>query len=160
MRRVEIIVRDLSPPWIKIIGILIFLATAFKIVTMTFFDVNPFVYLISLGIAIAIWTGKEVVLIDYDNGKIAEGFRILGLTRLDWVKFSGIEKIYINSVQSSETFYHLTRTLNIRHQAYKAFLKTSEGNKICIGIHANKGRLMQKIHLHNETIGAEIFDNT
>ena len=160
MNKLEIKIKDLSPLWVKVISVVIFMATAYKIITLTFFDVSPVVYLVLNGIAVAIWTGKELVIIDYENSVVGEGFRLLGITYLDKTKFSGLEKIYINSVRSSETFRHLTRSIDIHHHNYKAFLKTVEGEKICVGIDTDKDELIIRLKKYNEVLNVDIFDNT
>jgi len=160
MNKLEIKIKDLSPLWVKVISVIIFLATAYKIVTLTFFDVSPVVYLVMNGIAITIWTGKELVIIDYENSVVGEGFRILGITHLDKTKFSGLEKIYINSVRSAQTFQHITGSINIHHKHYKAFLKTFEGEKICVGIDSDKDELITRLKKYNEVLKIDIFDTT
>jgi hypothetical protein len=160
MRRIEITKKNISPVWLKIIGILIFMATLYKIFAQSFLEVNLFVYLAFNTVAIAIWTGKEIVVIDLENNVIAEGFRILGVTYLDRTKFSGVEKLFINRVNSSEIFRHLTRTINIRHENYKAFLKTKEGVKICVGVDTDKENLIGKLKGYNLVLKTNIFDNT
>ena len=160
MKKIEIIRKDLAPLWIKIVGVLIVLATVYKIVTNTFFDVNPLVYLIMNTIAIASWTAKEVVIIDVKNGEIGEGIKILGFGRFDWVKFSGIEKIFINRTNSAETFRHLMNTIDVHHVNYKAFLKTNEGEKICVGISGDKDELIQRLKRYNVELKTTIFDSS
>lgn len=160
MNKIEIVKKDLSPLWIKIVGVLIFLATAYKMVTMTFFQVNPLVYIILNLMAVAIWTGKEIVTIDTRNGEIGNGFRMMGLSYLDKTKFSGIEKVFIKKVRTLETFRHMATTTDIRHEHYKAFLKTNEGKKICIGIHTDKDKLINRLKEYNKDLKTTIFDNT
>jgi hypothetical protein len=160
MERIEIIKKDISPLWIKIVGATIFLATIYKIVSLTFFDVSPLVYLIMNLIAVVIWTGKEVVVVDFAKQEIGEGFRILGLTHLDRTKFSGLEKIFINRVHTGETFRHLTRTMDIHHVNFKAFLKTTNGDKICVGIHRDKEVLIRRLRQYNARLRTSIFDTT
>src|SRR5688572_10740048 len=160
MKQTEIVRKDLSPLWIKIISVIIVLATIYKVVTLTFLDVNPIVYIITNAIAIAIWTGKDIVVIDAGKNRIGEGFRIMGFSHLDWISYSGVEKIFINTTNETETFRHLTRTIDINHRGYKAFLKTNEGEKICVGISSDKDKLIKQLKQYNRSIGAEIFDNT
>ncbi|HEY3387108.1 MAG TPA: hypothetical protein VGK46_11400 [Saprospiraceae bacterium] len=160
MKRVEIIRKDISPLWIKIIGVLVVFAIIYKIVTLTFLEVNPIVYVVSIAVAIAIWTGKEIVIVDLLSGQLGEGFKIAGFTYLNWTKFSGLEKIYINSTSSSETFRHLTRTIDIKHGQFKAYLKTLEGSKICIGISTDKDKMIKQLQKFNAELNTTIFDNT
>jgi hypothetical protein len=84
MKQIEIIRKDIAPLWIKIISVIIVLATIYKVVTLTFLDVNPIVYIITNSIAIAIWTGKDIVVIDAEKNRIGEGFKVMGFNRLDW----------------------------------------------------------------------------
>ena len=160
MKQIEIIKRDLAPVFLKIIGVIIVLATIYKIVTMTFFEVSPIVYIITNAIALAIWTGKEIVIIDPEKKKIGAGFKIVGFIYLSWTHYSGVEKIFINTTNETETFRHLTRTIDINHRGYKAFLKTNEGEKICVGISTDKDKLIKQLKLYNISLGTEIFDNT
>lgn len=160
MERIEIIKKDISPLWIKIVGATIFLATIYKIVSFTFFDVGPLVYLIMNLIALGIWTGKEIVIVDFAKQEIGEGFRILGLTHLDKTRFSGLEKIFINRVHTGEIFRHLTRTMDIHHENFKAFLKTTGGDKICIGMHRDKEVLIRRLRQYNARLRTTILDTT
>ena len=160
MKRVEIIKKDIAPLWIKIIGATILLATIYNIVSLTFFNVSLLVYLIMNLIAVAIWTGKEIVVVDFERNEIGEGFRILGFTHVEKSKFSGIEKIFINRVHTGETFRHLATTTNIHHVNYKAFLKTNEGEKICVGIHRDKDELIMRLKKYNAGLRTTILDTT
>lgn len=160
MRRIEIIRKDLAPAWIKIIGVLIVIATIYKIVTHTFFGVSPLVYIISNLIAVAAWTAKDIVIIDGEKREVGEGFKVLGFGHFDWTKYSGIEKIFINRTNSAQTFRHLTRTIDIHHTDYKAFLKTYEGDKICVGISKDKDQLIKRMKEYNTDLKTTIFDST
>jgi len=160
MKQIEIIKKDLAPAWIKIVGVLFVLATIYKIVTMTFFNVGLLVYATTNALAVVIWTGKQIVVIDLEKNRIGEGIKILGLKYLDWVKYSGVEKIFINSTSETETFRHLTRTIDINHHSYKAFLKTNEGEKVCVGISTDKEKLIKQLKQYNSSLRTEIFDNT
>jgi len=160
MKQIEIIKKDLSPVWIKLIGVIIVLATIYKIATMTFLDVSPIVYIITNAIAVGAWTGKEIVVIDTAKNRIGEGFKIMGFIRLDWINYSGVERIFINSTSATETFRHLTRTIDINHHSYKAFLKTNEGEKVCVGVSSEKEKLIKQLKQYNISLRTEIFDNT
>jgi hypothetical protein len=78
MKRVLVIKKDLSPTWVKIVGVMIFLATLYKIVSLTFFTVGLHVYLIMNLIAVVIWVIKKVLVVDMDKREIREGFWIFG----------------------------------------------------------------------------------
>ena len=160
MEKLEIIRKDISPLWVKIISVLIFMATLYKIVTLTFFDVSPLIYIILNTIAIGIWTAKEIVSIDFDKRLIGEGIRVFGLTYVTKNKFSGFEKVFVNKIKLTETFRPMTRTIDIHHEAYKAFLKTNEGHKFCIGDNTDKDDLIKKLKKYNEKLNTELFDNT
>lgn len=160
MKRIEIIKRDVAPVWVKIIGILIVMATIYKMVTFTFFGVNPLVYIISNALVVGAWTAKEIVVIDVERKEVGEGYKVIGLRHLDWIKYSGIEKVFINKTNSTETFRHLTRTIDIDHTNYKAFLKTNEGAKICIGISDDKDNLINQLKQYNVALRTTIFDST
>lgn len=160
MKKLVIIKKDLSPIWVKIIGVLIFLATIYKIVSLTFFDVGLHVYFILNLIAVIIWTGKKIVVIDMERQEIGEGFRIFGIAYLDKYKFSALEKIFINRVNATQTFVHLTRSMDIHHVLYKAFLKTVEGEKICIAEYTNKDKLIAGLNKYNSVLKTDIFDNS
>ncbi len=160
MTRLEIVRKPLSPVWLKIIASLILLATIYKIISLTFFDVSLVTYLILNLIALIIWTGQEIVVIDFDGHKIKDGFRILGLTYLETTVFNGCERIFINKVKTAETVRHLATTIDVHHERYKAFLKTTDGDKICIGVSRNKEELITKIKLYNSHLRTMIIDNT
>jgi hypothetical protein len=95
-----------------------------------------------------------------ENELILEGFKILGLKYLDKTKYSGLEKIYINRVDTSETFRHLTRSIDIQHENYKAFLKTQDGNKYWIGVNSDKDKLINRLKSHNKILMTNIYDNS
>lgn len=160
MKRVLVIKKDLSPTWVKIVGVMIFLATLYKIVSLTFFTVGLHVYFIVNLIAVVIWVIKKVLVVDMDKQEIREGFWIFGNIYLDKYKFPGLEKIFINRVNSVQTFRQLTRTIDIHHQHYKAFLKTADGEKICIGEDADKDKLIAEVKAHNTVLKTVIFDNS
>ena len=160
MRSVLVIKKDLSPTWVKIIGVMIFLATLYKIISLTFFTVGLHVYLIMNLLAVVIWVVKKFLVVDMDNREIREGFWILGNIYLDKYKFTGLEKIFINRVNSVQAFRQLTRTIDIHHQHYKAFLKTADGEKICIGEDADKDKLIAEVKAYNTVLKTVIFDNS
>jgi hypothetical protein len=160
MKKIEIHKKDLSPLWIKIIGALVVLATLYKIVTLTFFEVNILIYILFNALAIVSLVGKEVVVIDFQKKEIGEGYKVFELRYLTKTRFSGIEKIFINRVHLAETFWHMGGTMDIRHVRYKAFLKTTERDKICIGISADKEALIENLKSHNRNLRTTIIDNT
>jgi hypothetical protein len=160
MEKLEIVRKDVSPLSLKIVSILIFTATAYKVITLTFFDINPFIYIVLNAIAVGIWTAKEIIIIDFGKRLIGEGIRVFGMTYVTNNKFSGFEKVFINKIKLTETFRPLTRTIDIHHEAYKAFLKTHEGHKFCIGDSTDKDDLIKKLKKYNEKLNTEIFDNT
>ncbi|HEY8935111.1 MAG TPA: hypothetical protein VIM65_07815 [Cyclobacteriaceae bacterium] len=160
MKQFEIVRKDLAPLQFKFFGILIFLAINYKILTFSFYNVNPLVFIIGTLIAFAIWTAKDILIIDFENNQIKEGFKILGLSYTDKMRFSGFEKIFINKVNTNETFRPLTRTITIHHENYKAFLKTYEGDKYWIGINSDKDKLIKRLKTLNENLKTEIYDYT
>jgi hypothetical protein len=160
MKTAVTIKKDISPIWVKVIGSMIFLATIYKIVSLTFLDVSLHTYLIMNLIATAIWTGKKIVVIDINKMEIGEGFGFFGIVHLDKYKFSGLEKIFINRVNTAETFTHLARTIDIHHDNYKAFLKTVDGEKICIREHTDKEILIAELMSYNVVLKTAIFDTS
>lgn len=131
---------------------LIFLATLYKVVSLTFFDVGLHIYLILNLIAVLIWAGKKIIVVDMDRQEIGEGFGIFGINYLDKDNFSALEKIFINRVNTAETFTQLTRTIDIQHEYYKAFLKTVEGEQICIDEHADKDKLIASLRAYDTVL--------
>ena len=160
MGQFEIVRKDIAPMQFKFLGILIVLATNYKILTWTFFEINPLVFIFSNLFAVAIWSAKDILLIDFDSNEVKEGFKIFGLSHTDKTKFSGLEKIYINKISTGETFRQLTRTMTIHHQSYKAFLKTSEGEKYWISVDSDKDKLIDKLKAINKNLKTEIYDYT
>ncbi len=160
MRQLEIVRKDLAPGQLKIFGVLIVLATNYKLLTFTFHEVNPAIFIVGNLVAFAIWSAKDIMVIDFDKNVIGEGFKIFGLRYTDKTKFSTIEKIYINSVNTGETFRQLTRTMSIHHEGFKAFLKTIEGDKFWIAMNTDKDKLIRRLKKYNTTIMTEIYDNT
>lgn len=156
----EIKVKDLAPLELKVFSVLVILAVNYKILTFTFDDVSPITYIICIAIAVGTWTIKSVVVVDQEKRIVGEGFKIAGLRYLSKYKFSEIEKVFVNSVSSGTTFRHLTRTMEIHHHTYKAYLKTVEGDKFCIAINADKDKLMGALQKYNQYIKTSIVDNT
>lgn len=146
--------------WLKIISVMIFSATLYSIVTLSILEINPLVLIICNTLAVAIWTAKEVVIIDFDKRVIGEGFRILGMTYLDKLNFSGIEKIFINRISAKATLVHVTGSRDYHTVFYKAFLKTNEGDKVVVGVSADKEKLIRRLLEYNRVINTTIFDTT
>ncbi|MEO8472530.1 MAG: hypothetical protein ABI477_10055 [Chryseolinea sp.] len=161
LRPIEINVRHLSPLWLKFIGLLIFLPANYKLITFSFSEINPFLLIVLNVIAFSIWTGREIVILDFDNRQIKEGYKILGLVvNADTYKFTGIEKMYVNRILTAQTVYQLSTSSTIHDQIYKAFLKTDEGDKFCIGQMRDKDKLIKALKRYNQTIKSTIIDNT
>jgi len=160
MGELEIVRKDMAPLQLKFFGVLIVLATNYKMLTWTFFDVNPLVFVFGNLFAVCIFTAKDILLINFDHGQIGEGFKILGFRYTDKTTFTGIEKIFINKVKTGETFRQMTRTMTIHHDNYKAFLKTSEGDKYWISVHSNKDKLIHKLKIISTDLNTEIYDYT
>jgi hypothetical protein len=158
MGQFEIVRKDIAPLQFKFFGILVVLATNYKVFTWTFWDINPLIFVFGNLFAFAIWSAKDILVIDFDNGQIREGFKILGLSHTDKTKFSGFEKIFINKINTSQTFRQLTRTMTIRDENYKAFLKTHEGDKYWVGINDDKDKLIANLRILNENLKTEIYD--
>lgn len=157
---IEIVTKDISPLWLKFIAVLIFVATNIKFVTLTFNEVNPLVFIIFNLIAFSIWTGREVVIIDLKNKMIKEGYKVLGILRTDKYQYTGIEKIFVNRVLTSQSFYRLATETRVHDEVYKAFLKTDDGEKFCIGEKRDKDELIKLLKGYNRSIKTIIIDNT
>ena len=160
MRQFEIVRRDIAPIQFKVFAVLIVLATNYKILTWTFFDTNPLIFIIGNFVSFVILSAKDILVVDFDRKQIKEGFKILGLRHTDKTNFSGLEKIFINKINTSQAFRHLTRTMTIRDEMYKAFLKTDEGDKYWIGIDRDKDKLIKRLKVINEDLTTEIYDYT
>jgi hypothetical protein len=111
--------------------------------------------------AIAAWTMNKIVSIDFANKKIGEGVGIFGLRSLNWRKYNEIEKIFINSVNVvGQDVYSLPWSVTWKDKLYKAFLKTTDGEKILLMVNSDKDLILKKINDYNKIIGTKIFDNT
>ncbi|HTE33830.1 MAG TPA: hypothetical protein VK666_25790, partial [Chryseolinea sp.] len=104
MRRFEIIRKDIAPMQFKFLAVLIILATNYKVLTWTFLDTNPLVFIFGNLLALIILTAKDILVVDFDNSQIKEGFKVLGLRHTDKTEFSGLEKIFINKINTSQEF--------------------------------------------------------
>src|SRR5690348_5679239 len=93
MNEFEIVRKDIAPVQFKFLGILIVLATNYKFLTFSFYEVNPFIFIIGNALAFAIFTAKDILIIDFKNKQIKEGFKVYGLRNTDKTAFSGLEKI-------------------------------------------------------------------
>jgi len=160
MRRFEIIRKDIAPMQFKFLAVLIFIATDFKVLTWAFLDTNPLVFIFGNLLALIILTAKDILVVDFDNSQIKEGFKVLGLRHTDKTEFSGLEKIFINKINTSQEFRQIANTMTIYDETYKAFLKTNEGDKYWIAINRDKDKLIKRLRVINENLKTEIYDYT
>lgn len=110
----------------RTMGVIIFLFTAFQLYEENIHGRGILIYILFNLLAVSFWIAKEIVLIDIHKKRIGEGIKVLGLRRMNWIKYSGIEKIYINSVKTvGEDIYSLPNKVTIRDRIYKAFIKTT-----------------------------------
>jgi hypothetical protein len=159
-KQLKIKVKDLAALEFKVFSVLVILATNYKIVTLTYHEVSPWTFGICNILAIAVWTAREIVIIDFETQTIKEGFTVLWINFVSKSRYSGFEKIFINSVATSGVFRHIAGEKTIRDKGYKAFLKTYEGEKFCIAVQRDKDTLMEKLGEYNRLIGTEVVDNT
>lgn len=154
MKKLEIRIGDLAHPTLKIICVLVFIFAVYKLITLSIAGIVLSV------IAVAIWTAKEIVVVDFDKGIIGEGYWILGVTSLEKTEFSEIEKVFINRIKATSRLNHLAGSTDYTHYIYKAFLKTIEGEKIEIAVGADKEKMIKKLKGYNKTLKTVIIDTT
>lgn len=160
MNELEIIRKDMAPVQFKVLGILIVLATNYKVLTFTFYEVNPWIFIIGNAVAFAVFTAKDILIIDFKNKQIREGFKVYGLRSTDKTAFSGLEKIFINKIKTSRNFNQMTRSMTIYDEHYKAFLKTFEGDKYWVAENSDKDKLINRLRSLNEELKVEIYDTS
>ena len=104
---------------------------------------------------------NEIVVVDFDKRIISEGMSYFGLQNLQHhYRFSGFEKIFINTT-AKQKLLNTRVAANMMHTTlYKAFVKTLEGDKICIGVDMRKERLIKKISNVRAIFYVPVFDNT
>ena len=97
--------------------------------------------------------------IDISEKRIGEGVKIFGLKRISWTRYSEIEKIYINSVNTvGEDIYSLPNKVTVRDTIFKAFIKTTNGDKIFLMAGSDKDLLLKKLNELNIKIKTIIID--
>jgi hypothetical protein len=110
-------------------------------------------------LGVSFWIAKEIVLIDISEKRMGEGFKVFGLRQINWIKYSGIEKIYINSVKTvGEDIYSLPNKVTVRDKVYKAFLKTTNGDKLVLIVDNDKDLLLKKLNELNKNLKTQIID--
>jgi len=142
-------------------GVIIFVYTVSQLIAGNVYGYGiPFFILFNL-LAISFWTAKDILKIDLTNKRIGEGFKVFCLKRLNWIKYSDIEKIYINSVNTAgQDQYSLPWSVTVRDKVYKAFLKTTDGHKLLLTVARDKGLMLKRLNQFNETLRTQIFDTS
>jgi len=140
-------------------GVIIFLFTAFQLYVGNIHGLGILIYILFNLLAVSFWIAKEIVLIDITEKRIGEGINVLGLRRMNWIKYSGIEKIYINSVKTvGEDIYSLPNKVTIRDRVYKAFIKTTNGDKLLLIVDNDKESLFKRLNELNAKLKTQIID--
>ena len=154
MNKIVIRTGDLAHPTLKIICILIFLFSVYKLINLSVLG------LVLSVVAVGLWTAREIVVVDFHKKIIGEGHWILGLSSLEKTRFSELEKIFINRVKSTTRMNHLIGSADITDYVYKAFLKTAEGEKFEIATGSDKDKVIRKLKEYNKVLKTVIIDST
>jgi len=142
-------------------GVSIFLITAFQLYAGNIHGLGILIYVLFNLLAVSFWIAKEIVLIDIPGKRIGEGIKVLGLRRMNWLNYSGIEKIYINSVERvGEDIFSLPNNVTIRDRIYKAFIKTTNGDKLLLSVDNDKDLLFKKLNKLNKKLDTIIIDQS
>jgi hypothetical protein len=145
----------------RTVGVIILVFTLLQLKNGNVHGIRIFAYLFFNLLALTFWITYEIVHIDFAKRQIGEGFKIFGMTRLVWKKYTGIEKIFINSINTvGHDYSRFPWTITVRDKFYKAFLKTADGDKIFLLAGHNKDKLLTKLKTYNQTINTEIIDNS
>lgn len=152
--------KDLAPLQFKIFALLSGIAINYKILTFTFYEVDWIVFFMGAFAALAIWTSHNVIVIDREKQYLGEGFVILGIRYIAKTPYTAIEKIFVNKIKLRETFRPSTRTIEIHHEVYKAFLKTTDGNKFWIAEDTDKRELFKRLQELNRSLQTQLIDST
>lgn len=140
-------------------GFIIFLFTGIQLYDGNIQGLGILIYILFNLLAVSFWIAKEIVHIDIPGRRIGEGVKILGVRRMNWVKYSGIEKIYINSVKTvGEEIYSLPIKVTVRDRVYKAFIKTTNGDKLLLMVDNDKALLLKKLNEINRELKTQIID--
>lgn len=140
-------------------GFIIFLFTGIQLYDGNIQGLGILIYILFNLLAVSFWIAKEIVHIDAPGRRIGEGVKILGVRRMNWVKYSGIEKIYINSVKTvGEDIYSLPIKVTVRDRVYKAFIKTTNGDKLLLMVDNDKVLLLKKLNRINGELKTQIID--
>lgn len=132
----------------KVLCIMIIMATNVRLLFYQIVDTVIVIrFLVCVIISVLLWSLKSFVYIDLDNKKISEGYSVLGLRLITTYKatFTEIEKMYVNYITSGWTSDSLGYTEGKTPPMYKAFLKTSEGDKFCVAVGASKREVMARV---------------
>ena len=110
---------------------------------------EPLSIFISMGIATilpAIWFASNLLIIDHEKKEIFDGIWTIGLKFGKPTPYSGIEKIFINRVKTSQTMYSLSNQKNIvTDHEYRAYLKLDSGTKYYLISHPLEERVEEKV---------------
>lgn len=102
---------------------------------------------------IIVWMANDFIVIDTKKRRIIEGYSFfwLRILPIKSYEYSSLEKIFVNEVDG---YFAGSRP------RYKAFLKTTEGDKFEIAVGSTKQRVMAKASAINAVLHTEIVDNT
>ena len=145
----------------RTMGVIILLFTAHQLYEKNIHGLGILVYVSLNLLAVSFWTAKEIVHIDISEKRIGDGFKLFGLRRINWIKYSQIEKIYINSVKTVGTdIYSLgpNNPVTVRDRVFKSFIKTSDGDKVFLIVEHDKDLLLNKLNKLNQKLGTQIID--
>jgi len=102
----------------------------------------------------ATWFATHVIIINEENKTIFDGAWIMGFKIGKLHSYHQIEKIFINSVKTSQTMYSLSNQKNVvTDREYRAYLKVDDGTKFFLVSHPLEDRLKEKVTKIREKLG-------
>ena len=138
-----------------------FLGWALLFVTLPMLVFQPVFSPITLIIGILLIQGQTGMEFDRSARRFREFnsffFRRFG----SWLPWEGFEKVYINSVRTSQFAYTRVNTgTTFRDQKFVAYLKSGSGEKFYITSEREKGKLKERLQPLCKQLDVPLQDNT
>lgn len=120
------------------------------------------VSVILMGIGATILTGTSGIEIDKERLVYREYMGFFFMKTGRWIRFEGIEKIFINSTRVTRTMYGpmSNHSASFTNRQYNAFLKFDDGKKIHLSSKGNKTRLINRVSPVADALEVPIDDQT
>ncbi|MEQ6120563.1 hypothetical protein [Reichenbachiella sp. MALMAid0571] len=118
--------------------------------------------LILILVAASILTGQSGIDFDSELQTYREYKSFLFVKSGNKKKYSGVEKIFINSQTTSQRMYtmHTSHSSNFKNREFNAYLKFDNGNKIYLNTNKDKIVLMDNLRKLAGFLKTDVVDTT